>query len=91
MDNWLILSNEKKRAGFMKLRVAAEIEAFFDYAKSVELLRYEVALGRQLNQDLYGLCLYKIHRPDEKEFIQLKKCHSHIIFKDKAARSNLEV
>jgi len=81
--NWLTLVKEKQKAGFTELRAATEMEVFFDYAKSKELLRYEATLGRQFapNVPVCALCLYNMHSLDEKQFIQLNKSHGHSIFK----------
>ncbi|MFQ6080971.1 MAG: MEDS domain-containing protein [Candidatus Bathyarchaeia archaeon] len=84
IDNWLTFAKEKQKAGFTGLRGAAEMEFFFNYAKAKEALRLEAALGRQLPPNLCGLCLYDTHRLDEKQFIQLKKSHGHLIFKGMA-------
>jgi len=80
--NWLTLLKEKQKAGFSGLRGAAEMEVFFDYAKTEELLRYEAALGRQLPPNLCALCLYETHRLDENQLAQLGKCHGHEILED---------
>lgn len=79
--NWLALAKEKQKAEFTGLRAAGEMEVFFDYVKTKELLRYEVALGRKLAPNLCGLCLYDMHRLDGKQFTRLNKCHGHSIFK----------
>jgi len=85
--NWLSLIQEKRKGGFTGLRAATEMKVFFDHAKSGELLRYEVALGRQLAPNLCGLCLYDTHRLDDKQFIQLNKSHGHSIFKGIALKT----
>jgi len=85
--NWLTLAKEKQKAGFTGLRGAGEMEVFFNYAKTEELLRYEGALGRQLPPNLCALCLYDTHRLDEEQIIQLGKCHGHEIFKDIAFKT----
>jgi len=84
--NWQTLLKQKQKAGFTGLRAAGEMEAFFDHAKTKELLRYEAALGRQLAFDVCGLCLYDTHRLEEQQIIKLKKCHGHEIFKDTALK-----
>lgn len=81
IDNWLSLVKEKQKAGFIRLRGATEMEVFFNYGKSKELLRYEAALGRQLPPSLCGLCLYDTHMIKEQQFIQLNHSHGHSIFK----------
>ena len=78
--NWQALLKDKQKAGFTGLRVAGEAEVFFDYAKVKELLKYEMALGRQLAFDICGLCIYR-HGFDEKLFTQLQQSHGHSIFK----------
>lgn len=81
IDNYVSLFKERQKAGFTGLRVAAETEAFFKYAKTAELLRYEADLGRQLTHNICGLCIYDARRLDEEQFIQLNKTHGHSIFK----------
>jgi len=84
--NTLALLKEKQKAGFTGLRGAGEMAAFFDYAKIKELLRYEAALGKQLALNLCALCLYDTQRLDEKQIVQLNKCHGHAISKDIALK-----
>jgi len=84
--SWLTLLKEKQKAGFTGLRAAGEMEVFLDNAKTKELLRYEAALGRQLDTNLCGLCLYDTNRLDEEQIIQLRKCHGHEIFRDIALK-----
>jgi DNA-binding transcriptional ArsR family regulator len=81
LDNWLTLLKEKQKMGFTELRVASEMEVFFNYAKNKELLVYEAALGKQLAPALCSLCLYNTHKLDEQEFIRLNHSHGHSIFK----------
>jgi DNA-binding transcriptional ArsR family regulator len=81
LDNWLTLLKEKQKMGFTELRVAAEMEVFFNYAKNKELLAYEAVLGKQLAPAMCALCLYDAHKLEEQEFIQLNHSHSHSIFK----------
>jgi len=85
--NTLTLLKKKQKAGFSGLRGAGEMEVFFNYAKTEELLRYEAALGRQLPPNLCVLCLYETHRLDENQLVQLGKCHGHEIFKDIALKT----
>jgi hypothetical protein len=82
IDNLQKLREEKQKAGFTGLRTAGEMEVFFENAKIKELLRYEAALGRQLASNVCGLCLYDTHRVDENQFVQLKKCHGHLVLQD---------
>lgn len=80
--NCLMLLKEKQKAGFTGLRVASEMEVFFDNAKTKELLEYEAALGRQFTYDVCALCLYNTNKVDEKQIVQLTKYHGHLISKD---------
>lgn len=82
ISNWKTLCKEKLKAGFTGLRAASEMEVFFNYAKTKELLRYETSLGRQLAPNLCGLCLYDINRLDENQLIRVIRCHGHLISKD---------
>jgi len=82
INNTLRLLKEKQKAGFTGVRAVAEMEVFFDNAKIKELLKYEAALGRELAFDLCALCLYNTDWIDQKQVIQLNKCHSHLISKD---------
>jgi len=81
MANWQMLIKEKRKAGFTGLRGAGETSLFFEHGKSRELLRFEAAIGRQLDLNLCGLCLYDAHRLDETWLAQLCKSHGHAIFK----------
>ena len=81
INNWMTLLKNKQRTGFTGLRVATEMEVFFNYSKRKELIEYENALGRQLHPTLCGLCLYNTHKLEEQEFIQLNHNHGHSIFK----------
>jgi len=81
IDNWLTLLKEKQKAGFIGLRVASEMNVFFNYAKSKELLIYAATLGIQLALAMCALCLYETRRLDEQQFIQLNHSHGHSIFK----------
>lgn len=87
MANTLELLKEKQKAGFTGLRGAGEMDVFFHNAKVEELLKYETMLGRYLNFSLCSLCLYNTDWLDEKQVIQLNKCHSHEIFKDTAFKT----
>lgn len=82
IDNWMTLLKEKQKVGFAGLRAATEMEVFFNYAKSKEVLRYEKSLGRQPRLNACALCLYDTHRLDEKQFIRVSNCHGHLISKD---------
>jgi hypothetical protein len=89
IDNLQKLLEEKQKAGFAGLRAAGEMDVFFDNAKIKELLRYEAALGRQLASNVCALCLYDTQRLDEKQIVQLRKCHGHEIFKDIALKTTI--
>ena len=85
--NWLTLVKEKEKAGFTGLRVAGEMEVFVDYMETAELMKYEELLGRQLNFNMCGLCLYDRDIFDEDQFTQAYKSHSHLISKGIAGRT----
>jgi len=85
--NWLTLLKEKQKAGFIGLRGAGEMDVFFDYAKTTELLKYEAALGRQVALNLCVLCLYNTRMLKEEQLIQLNKCHGYEIFRDIALKT----
>lgn len=85
--NWLKFVKEKRKAGFLGLRAATEMEVFFNNAKSKELFRYEAALGRQLTSNLCGLCLYDKHRLDGEQFNKLNNSHGHSIIKGIAVKT----
>jgi hypothetical protein len=84
--NWSTLLKEKEKSGFTGLRVAGETDAFVDYAKISELLRYEKLFGRQLAMNICALCLYDRDRFDEGQFIQACNSHGHIISKGIAGK-----
>jgi hypothetical protein len=82
VTNWQTLIHEKKKAGFVGVRVAGEATVFINNGRTEELLRYEELLGRQLAFDLCGLCLYDKNILEEGHFLRVFKCHGHIISKD---------
>jgi len=84
IDNWKELAKEKQKAGFTGVRVAGDVEVFFNNAKVEELFRYEAALGRQLPPNLCALCVYDAKKLDEKQVYQLTNYHGHLICKDMA-------
>jgi len=84
ITNWLELLKAKEKVGFKGLRVAGEMEVFFNHGKNEQLLEYEETLGRQFTQNICGLCIYDINRLDERQITQLTNCHGHIISKDMA-------
>jgi DNA-binding transcriptional ArsR family regulator len=84
ISNWTKLLKAKQKAGFLGLRGAGEMDVFFDYAKTRELLTYERMLGREFTLNLCGLCIYDDNRLDGKQFRQMVTYHGHIISKDMA-------
>ncbi len=80
-NNWLDLVKKRKKAGFKGLRVAANIDPFFDSSKTEELLKYEESLGRRFTFDMCAICLYDWKRFDKKQFKRVYSCHSHMISK----------
>jgi DNA-binding transcriptional ArsR family regulator len=84
ISNWTKLLKTKQKAGFLGLRAAAEMDVFFDYAKTRELLKYERMLGRKFTLNLCGLCIYDDDRLDERQFRQMVTFHGHVISKDLA-------
>lgn len=77
--NWLPLFKEKQTAGFEGLYIAAELNSFFENAKSKELLTYERVLAQQFPSNVCGICLYSSHILDQKQLVQLTKSHDHLI------------
>jgi hypothetical protein len=86
--NWLKLAKEKQTAGFKGLYVAAELDSFFEDAKSKELLTYERMLSQQYLPTVCGICLYSTHTLDEKKHAQLTKSHDHLITRQFAWKKN---
>lgn len=82
LNNWLKLLKKKQDAGLTGLRVAGEMDVFLDNSLTKELLEYETLLGKKLQYDMCGLCIYDVHKIDEDLIVQLTKCHSHLISKD---------
>ena len=87
--NFLTLHKEKQKRGFTETRIAGDIEAFFNHAKTTELLRYKKMLGRQFATKLCGLCLYDIRRLGENQLTQVIKCHGHIISQGAIGRTSV--
>lgn len=87
--NLMTLVKKKQKAGFTGVRGTAEMEFFFNNAKSGEVLKLETALGRQLAPNLCGLCLYNLHRLDGEQFFKLSNCHGHSIIKRIAVKTHL--
>ena len=86
--NWLALLKEKQTAGFEGLYVAAELNSFFENAKSKELLKYERVLAQQFPPNVCAICLYSTHTLDEKQLVQLTKSHDHLITRQFAWKKN---
>ena len=84
--NWQSLIEKKRKAGFTGLYVAAEMEAFLNYADK-ELLRYEEMIHRQFPSNFCAFCLYDTKKLDEKKFIQLNQSHGHSVFKGIAVKT----
>lgn len=82
ISNWTKLLKAKQKAGFLGLRGAGEMNVFFDYAKTRELLAYERMLGRKITLESCALCIYDDNRLDERQFRQIANLHGHIISKD---------
>jgi hypothetical protein len=82
ISNWTKLLHAKQKAGFLGLRGAGEMNVFFDYAKTRELLAYERMLGRKFTLKSCVLCIYDDNRLDERQFRQMANLHGHIISKD---------
>jgi DNA-binding transcriptional ArsR family regulator len=82
ISNWTKLVKAKQKARFLGLRGAGEMEVFFDYAKTRELLTYERMLGRKLAFNLCALCIYDANRLDERQFRQMVTFHGHVVSKD---------
>jgi len=86
--NWLALAKEKQTAGFEGLCVVAELDAFFENAKSKELLMYEKVLSQQYPPTVCAICLYSAHTLDEEKLVQLTKSHDHLITRQFAWKKN---
>jgi hypothetical protein len=78
-ENWQMLLEGKKEAGFAGLQVAGETAVFVDNGKGNELLQYEESLGRQFALDMCAICLYDKKRFEEGGISQVFKSHGHII------------
>lgn len=85
--NWQNLIKQKQKDGFKGLYLAGEMNVFFDYANSNELLRYEEMLNSQFPSNMCALCLYDTNKLDYEKFIQLNKSHEHLIFKGIALKT----
>lgn len=79
--NLMKLIKEKEKAGFTGLRGVGEMEVFFDYGKSQELMRYEELLGRQYAGNVSGLCLYSEGKLGKGQSVRVYRSHGHIIQK----------
>jgi hypothetical protein len=80
--NWNKLIKEKRGVGFAGLRVAGEMDIFFDYEKVEELLKYEELLGRRFEMGFSGLCLYNTDRLEFEQLSRIFRAHGHVISKD---------
>jgi len=78
--NWLELARDKMKEGYRGLQVAAEMDAFFDSAKTDELLVYERKLGRGVPQVFCAMCQYKASRLEPDQLVSLVEAHGHGIF-----------
>lgn len=87
--NWLELAKEKQTAGFEGLCVAAELDSFFENAKSKELLTYERVLAQKYPPTVCAICLYNAHTLDEEELVQPTKSHDHLITRQFAWKRSL--
>ena len=79
LANWMRLLKEKKNAGFTGICAAGEMSTFVDNGLSRELLEYEEALGRQLNLDVCGVCLYNRRLFEEVDASRVFQSHGHVI------------
>lgn len=86
-ENWQMLIEEKKEAGFAGLQVAGEMAVFVDNGKVNELLRYEDSLGRQFGLDMCAICLYDRKSFEEIGMPQVIKSHGHMISEDFLGRT----
>jgi DNA-binding transcriptional ArsR family regulator len=84
ITNWQTLIKEKQKSGFTGLRAAGDMDPFFNYAKTEELLRYEKTLEKNLPENICGLCIYNENRLNEKLMTQLINCHGHFITRNMA-------
>lgn len=79
--NWRKLANEKQKFGFKGLRVAGDMDVFFNHSEK-ELFRYEAMLGRQFSPFICALCIYDQKLLDDKQVHHLTTCHSYLINRD---------
>jgi len=86
IDNWRAIAKEKQKAGFTGVRGAVEMKLMLNYSRE-QLLRLETMLGKQFTINQCVMCLYDVNRLEEKQVIQLSKCHGHEIFKDIALKT----
>jgi hypothetical protein len=61
-----MLIKEKQKYGLTWLRAAGDMELFFDYAKTKELLRYDKDLGKKPPRNMCGLCINSENRLNQK-------------------------
>jgi hypothetical protein len=89
-ENWQMLIEEKREAGFAGLQVAGETAVFIGAGKGNELMQYEASLGRQLGLDMCAICLYDKKSIEEIGIPQVLKSHGHIISEDLHGKTNLK-
>lgn len=88
MENYLMMLEQKKQAGFKGLQVAGQWGVFIDAVKEKELLEYEELLGRQLGRlDACVLCLFDEKRFAEMGVSRLFKSHGHIISEETCGKT----
>jgi hypothetical protein len=87
IENFQVLLDEKKKAGFLGIWGATEMAVFVDYGKAKELLQYEESLGRQFSLDVGGICLYDSKRFEEMNISQIYKRHGHIISEEMCGKT----
>ena len=87
IENFQVLLEEKKKAGFLGIWGATEMAVFVDYGKAKELLQYEESLGGQFSLDVGGICLYDSKRFEEMNISQIYKRHGHIISEEMCGKT----
>ena len=85
IGNWLKLTEAKLKKGFRGLQVAGEMNAFFDNAKTRELLLYERKLGQKVPHMVCALCMYEASRLQPEEYTSVIEAHGHRIHKGYAS------
>lgn len=82
ITNWSRLADEKVKAGYRGIQVAAEIDVFVENAKTAELLAYENKLGKVLREDLCGLCMCGGRGLEPDQVMSLIAAHGHGVFEE---------